>query len=56
MLLTQQWLAPEPVIVVERSARSPEPTWPAGIIAEGAKDYGETVLWFATRVAPDYQI
>lgn len=55
-LLAHQWLAQEPVLVVERSARAPEPSWPDGIIAEGSKTYGETVLWFATRVAPDYQI
>mgnify|MGYP001507073627 FL=1 len=56
MLLAHQWLAQEPVIVIERSSRSPEPTWPDGIVAEGSKAYGETTLWFATRVAPDYQI
>ncbi|UUZ45692.1 16S rRNA (guanine(966)-N(2))-methyltransferase RsmD [Janibacter limosus] len=56
MLLAHQWLAQEPVIVIERSSRSPEPTWPDGIVAEGSKSYGETVLWFATQVAPDYQI
>ncbi len=56
MLLAHQWLAPEPVIVLERSSRSPEPSWPDGILVEGSKSYGETVLWFATRVAPDYQI
>lgn len=56
MLLAHQWLAQEPVIVVERSARSPEPAWPDGLLAEGSKAYGETVLWFAARVAPDYQI
>lgn len=56
MLLAHQWLTPEPVIVIERSARSPEPTWPDGIVAEDSRTYGETVLWFATRVAPDYQI
>lgn len=41
------WLAPGGVLVVERSARSPEPTWPEGIHPEGAKVYGETALWFA---------
>lgn len=56
MLLAHQWLAQEPVIVVERSSRSPEPSWPDGIVAEGSKSYGETVLWFAARVSPDYQI
>ena len=52
MLLTHQWLAPEPVLVIERSARAPEPPWPEGISAEGSKRYGETLLWFASRVAP----
>lgn len=56
MLLAHQWLAQEPVIVVERYARSPEPTWPDGLVSEEARTYGETVLWFAARVAPDYQI
>ena len=56
MLLAHQWLAQEPVIVIERSSRSPEPTWPDGIVAEGSKAYGETTLWFATRVAADSQI
>ena len=56
MLLAHQWLAQEPIIVVERSSRSPEPTWPDGIISQGSKSYGETVLWFATQVEPDYQI
>ncbi|NYF97218.1 16S rRNA (guanine(966)-N(2))-methyltransferase RsmD [Janibacter cremeus] len=56
MLLAHQWLAQEPIIVVERSSRSPEPAWPDGIVAQGSKSYGETVLWFATQVEPDYQI
>lgn len=56
MLLTHQWLTQEPVIVIERSARSPEPTWPDGLVVEGSKSYGETTLWFATRVGLDYQI
>lgn len=45
--LTQGWLAPEAVVVVERSTRSPEPTWPAGLEPESAKRYGETTVWFA---------
>lgn len=56
MLLAHQWLAQEPIIVVERSSRSPEPRWPDGIIATDSKAYGETVLWYATQVEPDYQI
>ncbi|WP_372594525.1 16S rRNA (guanine(966)-N(2))-methyltransferase RsmD [Actinotalea sp.] len=43
-------LAPEAVVVVERSARSPEPCWPDGDTAlhrQEERRYGETVLWFA---------
>lgn len=35
------------VVVVERSARTPEPTWPAGMSLLAEKKYGETRLWFA---------
>lgn len=35
------------VLVLERSARDPEPTWPAGLRRFGHRSYGETALWFA---------
>ena len=35
------------VVVVERSARTPEPSWPAGMERFAEKKYGETRLWFA---------
>lgn len=38
---------PEGVVVVERSARSPEPSWPAGLAALEPRTYGETRVWFA---------
>ena len=41
------WLAPGAVVVLERSARSPEPVWPAGLRRFGEKRYGETRVWFA---------
>ena len=41
------WLAPRAVVVVERSTRSPEPTWPAGLERFADKRYGETTVWFA---------
>lgn len=41
------------VIVVERSSRSPEPTWPSGIEVIRKRAYGETTLWFAESPAPD---
>ncbi|MEI5583117.1 MULTISPECIES: 16S rRNA (guanine(966)-N(2))-methyltransferase RsmD [unclassified Agromyces] len=41
-------LSPDATVVVERSSRSPEPSWPAGIEAERRRDYGETTLWWAS--------
>ncbi len=43
----EHWLAPAAVVVVERSSRSPEPTWPAGLRRFRRRDHGETTLWFA---------
>ncbi|MEU2200500.1 16S rRNA (guanine(966)-N(2))-methyltransferase RsmD [Isoptericola sp. NPDC019482] len=46
-------LAAGAVVVVERSTRSPEPTWPAGLEAFARKDYGETAVHYAEPVGPD---
>ena len=35
------------VLVVERSTRSPEPGWPAGLRRFEQKRHGETTVWFA---------
>jgi 16S rRNA (guanine966-N2)-methyltransferase len=40
-------LAPDAIVVVERSARSPEPDWPEGLTHYADRKYGETRLWFA---------
>ncbi|XAS65961.1 16S rRNA (guanine(966)-N(2))-methyltransferase RsmD [Micrococcaceae bacterium Sec5.7] len=45
-------LAPAAVVVVERSARTPEPAWPAGLERFAEKKYGETRLWFAEPAGP----
>ncbi|MFL4474821.1 16S rRNA (guanine(966)-N(2))-methyltransferase RsmD [Paeniglutamicibacter sp. MACA_103] len=37
-------------VVVERSSRSAEPTWPDGLEKFAEKKYGETRLWFAEPV------
>jgi len=50
------WLVPGALVVVERSARSPEPAWPAGFSGTREKRYGETVLWYghaASTPAPE---
>lgn len=44
-------LAPGAVVVVERSTRSPEPAWPAGMRAFARKDYGETAVHYAEPAA-----
>jgi 16S rRNA (guanine966-N2)-methyltransferase len=46
LLLAHEWLAVGSVLVVERSARSGEPTWPRGLEPERERTYGETVLWY----------
>ncbi|KTR03461.1 RsmD family RNA methyltransferase [Curtobacterium luteum] len=40
-------LTRDAVVVVERSKRSPEPTWPAGLVPFSKRSYGETVAWEA---------
>jgi 16S rRNA (guanine966-N2)-methyltransferase len=40
------WLVPGALVVVERSVRSPEPTWPEGFTDTRSRKYGETVLWY----------
>ncbi len=41
-------LAADAVVVVERSSRSPEPTWPIAMVRTEERRYGETVIWFAS--------
>ncbi len=43
------WLTPDAVVVVERSSRSPEPAWPAGVTVAHRRRYGETTLWYGRR-------
>lgn len=55
-LVAQHWLVPGALVVVERSARSPEPRWPEGFSGTREKRYGETVLWYghaASTPAPE---
>ena len=42
-------LAEHAVVVVERSSRSPEPTWPTGITPFRTRKYGETAIHLAAR-------
>ena len=45
-LVARGWLVPGALVVVERSARSPEPEWPESFTDTREKKYGETVLWY----------
>lgn len=52
-LLDHDWVGPDSLLVVERSSRSEEPTWPThprgalDVVPLKPKRYGETMLWYA---------
>lgn len=46
-LCTRGWLAEESLLLVERSSRSPEPSWPTGVSDVRPRRYGETTVWSA---------
>ena len=50
LLVAGHWLATHAAVVVERSTRTPEPTWPRGLESYDERRYGETRIWFAERV------
>jgi len=51
LLVTYKWLSDDALVVVERSARSPEPRWPHGLVGAGGRRYGEK-MWFADFAGP----
>ncbi|QFG68993.1 16S rRNA (guanine(966)-N(2))-methyltransferase RsmD [Ornithinimicrobium pratense] len=51
-LVLHGWLAPDALIVVERSSRSPRPTWPPGLEHLDTRAYGEAALHLAEPIAP----
>ncbi|WP_460936350.1 16S rRNA (guanine(966)-N(2))-methyltransferase RsmD [Phycicoccus ginsengisoli] len=53
LLADPGWLAPDALVVVERSSRSAEPRWPGGWEPEGERRYGETTVWFAGPRHPE---
>jgi 16S rRNA (guanine966-N2)-methyltransferase len=48
-LADDRWLRPAAVVVLERAARDPGPTWPATIGALKHRRYGEGCLWYGRR-------
>lgn len=47
MLVSRHWLSEDALVVVERSSRSPEPTWPVGLVRLRSSSYGETAVHLA---------
>lgn len=41
-------LAADAIVMVERSVKAPEPSWPVGLTLDRRKDYGDTTLWWAS--------
>ena len=47
--LTEGWLAPDGLVVVERSTRDTPPAWPDVLTDQRQRRYGETTLYLATK-------
>jgi 16S rRNA (guanine(966)-N(2))-methyltransferase RsmD len=48
-LVSNAWLAPAGVVVVERASRSSGVEWPTGITGDRSRRYGDTTLWYGRR-------
>jgi 16S rRNA (guanine966-N2)-methyltransferase len=48
-LFERGWVAAEGVVVVERAARDPEPVWPADVVTDRSRRYGDSTLWYGRR-------
>ncbi|MGV8969277.1 MAG: RsmD family RNA methyltransferase [Microbacteriaceae bacterium] len=45
-------LAPDATVVIERSSRSEEPAWPAGLTLDKRKLYGDTAIYWVSPAEP----
>ncbi|MFF0654061.1 16S rRNA (guanine(966)-N(2))-methyltransferase RsmD [Micromonospora tulbaghiae] len=43
------WLAPDALVIVERSSRTGPVTWVEGVTPERSRRYGETTVWYGRR-------
>ena len=48
-LVANDWLAPDAVVVIERSRRGDPMSWVEGITADRSRRYGDTTLWYGRR-------
>jgi len=44
-----EWLAPDGVVVVERASRDGTPGWPANLVPDRSRRYGDSTLWYGRR-------
>jgi 16S rRNA (guanine966-N2)-methyltransferase len=49
-LLSGGWVDADTLVIVERSGRSPEPRWPAGLRRDQVRRYGDTAVWTALAI------
>lgn len=47
------WTAPDGLVILERSARSPAPAWPASLAPLKVRKYGDTALHWAEHHAAE---
>jgi 16S rRNA G966 N2-methylase RsmD len=48
-LVGHGWINAGGLVILERSKRSPEPTWVQSVTAERSRRYGEAMLWYGRR-------
>lgn len=51
--LAPDWLAPDALVIVERSRRDQPFHWPAEFVETWSRGYGETTLYFGTLQATE---
>jgi 16S rRNA (guanine966-N2)-methyltransferase len=49
LLVGNGWLAADGLVVVERASRDGEPGWPAPVVTERSRRYGDSTLWYGRR-------
>lgn len=52
-LVAGEWLTEDALVLVERSSRTPQPTWPTGLTHLDTRTYGETAIHLAEPTRPD---
>jgi 16S rRNA (guanine966-N2)-methyltransferase len=46
-----EWLSVDALVIVERSTRTPDLSWPPGLVGERSRKYGDTTLWYGHAAA-----